>query len=587
MRQAEGEFSILDETYGVMFLDTLKGWAVGGMEWGIYTTDAGQTWTRDSTLASIHYLTHTDSLHLWGLSDYWFGVRSTDGGNTWERFEYADRQNENGETRGREIIALDNERVFIAATNGIYSSTDGGVSWQPHSEQSLNSFQFLSDEEVFGGGDQVRARLLHSLDSAKTWTNLITTNNLYGFEIYTDIDFIDMQTGWLTGSIVPNLGGFILKTSDGGNNWQEQFSTADPGKTPGIIHFLDEMHGWAGGGGGLILRTIDGGQNWLLGNSGTSFGITDIAFLNTTEGWAVGRAFTANGFEGVIIHTTDGGANWTDQTPGQTNGLFGVSFVDSLYGWVVGGGSSSIDPGSIMHTFDGGQTWVVQRQHPDMVLDGVQFLDRQHGWVYGYDPQTNSTILYTSDGGNNWVGLPNSSELISDMKFLNHQVGWTINILSEIFVTTDGGQSWIAQPSYSSQNLNGIDMIDENNGWVVGNWGTILHTTNGGVTGFAPVTEAPVIQQKFIFYPNFPNPFNPETTIRFEIIEQQADVSLIVFDILGRRIRQLLAGQLFSGMQEIRWDGHDDFGKQVSSGIYIVRLQVDGIAKSQKMMLLR
>jgi hypothetical protein len=40
-------------------------------------------------------------------------------------------------------------------------------------------------------------------------------------------------------------------------------------------------------------------------------------------------------------------------------------------------------------------------------------------------------------------------------------------------------------------------------------------------------------------------------------------------------------------MQEIRWDGHDDFGKQVSSGIYIVRLQVDGIAKSQKMMLLR
>ena len=90
---------------------------------------------------------------------------------------------------------------------------------------------------------------------------------------------------------------------------------------------------------------------------------------------------------------------------------------------------------------------------------------------------------------------------------------------------------------------------------------------------------------------NFPNPFNPSTTIRFSVpeVRRGATVELTVYDLLGRKVRTLMDGQLETGMVEVTWDGKDEAGKGGSSGVYFCRIVVDGgkWTKTRKMLLLR
>lgn len=86
---------------------------------------------------------------------------------------------------------------------------------------------------------------------------------------------------------------------------------------------------------------------------------------------------------------------------------------------------------------------------------------------------------------------------------------------------------------------------------------------------------------------NFPNPFNPFTTIRF-YVEQSGQVDLTIFNVLGQKVRRLRNGNLQAGQHQVIWNGHDDSGRQVASGIYFYRLvQKDGRAVTRKMILLR
>jgi hypothetical protein len=75
--------------------------------------------------------------------------------------------------------------------------------------------------------------------------------------------------------------------------------------------------------------------------------------------------------------------------------------------------------------------------------------------------------------------------------------------------------------------------------------------------------------------PNVPNPFNPRTTLRFELTAG-ATVELAVFDVSGRRIATLAAGHRATGRHEAVWQGRDDDGRSVPSGVYLARLRVDG-----------
>jgi photosystem II stability/assembly factor-like uncharacterized protein len=91
--------------------------------------------------------------------------------------------------------------------------------------------------------------------------------------------------------------------------------------------------------------------------------------------------------------------------------------------------------------------------------------------------------------------------------------------------------------------------------------------------------------------PNYPNPFNPATTIPFAIgLEQgseQVAVQLDIFNLLGQQLRTLVNGRMPVGSHNIEWDGRNQQGHDVASGIYIYRLQVGSYLQTRRLMLLR
>jgi hypothetical protein len=85
---------------------------------------------------------------------------------------------------------------------------------------------------------------------------------------------------------------------------------------------------------------------------------------------------------------------------------------------------------------------------------------------------------------------------------------------------------------------------------------------------------------------NYPNPFNPETNIVFNI-PKSAQVKLEIFNILGQKVRTLVDQYLKAGQNVVDWDGRDDLGKEVSSGMYFYRITTPEFSQTKKMVLLR
>lgn len=89
-----------------------------------------------------------------------------------------------------------------------------------------------------------------------------------------------------------------------------------------------------------------------------------------------------------------------------------------------------------------------------------------------------------------------------------------------------------------------------------------------------------------VLHPNYPNPFNPETSVRFDL-PQAGPVRVRVYDVAGRLVRDLLRQTLPAGAHVLAWDGRDDAGRPVASGLYHCRLEAAGAVRSRKMLLLR
>ena len=96
----------------------------------------------------------------------------------------------------------------------------------------------------------------------------------------------------------------------------------------------------------------------------------------------------------------------------------------------------------------------------------------------------------------------------------------------------------------------------------------------------------PIIPKEFSLFQNFPNPFNPETTIKYQLPEA-ANVILEIYNITGQKIATLVNQQQSPGLRSAVWDGRDQFGAIMSSGIYIYRIQANDFTEARKMVLLR
>jgi photosystem II stability/assembly factor-like uncharacterized protein len=156
--------------------------------------------------------------------------------------------------------------------------------------------------------------------------------------------------------------------------------------------------------------------------------------------------FVVVGDQGKILRTEDGGTHWLQVQSPTRMGLLRVCFVDGEYGWAVG------HEGVILHTQDGGKSWQGQDSGTKVALFAVDFVDRLHGFAVG----DTSTFLRSQDGGQTW-----------EVK----QVPLSLAGIREDMTLA------IADTIYY-----GMDFIDARNGWIVGEYGNIRHTLDGGET---------------------------------------------------------------------------------------------------------
>lgn len=123
---------------------------------------------------------------------------------------------------------------------------------------------------------------------------------------------------------------------------------------------------------------------------------------------------------------------------------------------------------------------------------------------------------------------------------------------------------------------------DQDSAFYGGVW-DYVNMTPLGIGDFIDLSKLP---RYYDIFQNYPNPFNPTTTIPYALIKG-ADVRLTVYNILGEKIRTLIDRKIEPGVKTVTWDGRDDSGQLVGSGVYFYHFQADGYTKTMKMVLMR
>lgn len=289
------------------------------------------------------------------------------------------------------------------------------------------------------------------------------------------------------------------------------------------VQFMDAEEGWAVGDEGVVWHTIDGGKTWERQPTGVRASLRSLHFLNPYVGWVVGREeLPGGGSVGVLLLTRDGGLKWHRVHRNTLPGLNHVRFVDVKTGFVVGDGSDQF-PSGVFTTIDAGRTWrpIPGPRSPGWLASS--FEDEKTGALVGAWNRLATLregMLGAADvdalGGRNLRGLQVNGKhavavgqgglvLLSetagvrwsyaDLKLpAEVRASWDFHAVhcrgdhiwvagrpgSALLHSSDKGKNWEVLVTGQPLPLNGIHFADEKHGWVVGEFGSILATLDGG-----------------------------------------------------------------------------------------------------------
>ncbi len=599
--------------YSVSFVDENLGFAVGDNATILKTSNGGNTWIKQisyttNNLSKVKFINSTTGYIIGEKGTI---LKTVTSGLVWLTVNI---------TTTHDITAfslINDNKIFIGDKWGfIYKTTNGGNSWDLVKPGNYNNDEIISlnflDEQV--------GIYINYLGIYKTLNGGLNWNKIFDISIILrQLFFVNKTIGFVVGN-----NGFVYKTTNGGNSWINKISYDV--NSLNKIKFISSNIGFAIGNNNKFLKTTDGGKNWILSNI-SSTTITDleaIEFFNASTGFVCGYTLfkTINGGNswveingidnyhtryssicsiekgvslcmvggsGTILKSTTAGSTWKKINSGVTENLKSVFFPTKNIGFAVG------DNGVILKTNDEGNNWINTHIFPKNNLLEVFFIDEFTGWCVG----ENNTIYKTTNSGNSWMlknsGLASSVFHIKTVFFINKDEGWisgTIYSNDPIFYkTTNGGESWI--PIYfSPSGINSIYFLNDKFGYVVTTKGSILYTSNGGEIPTAIENKNDIeLPKDFVLYQNYPNPFNPTTTIKYsipnvianevkqsknEIASSQqngtrndaVNVTLKVYDILGKEVATLVNERQSAGNYEVKFDG-----SKLSSGVYFYRLQ--------------
>ncbi|MBM2816986.1 MAG: Por secretion system C-terminal sorting protein [Ignavibacteria bacterium] len=371
------------------------------------------------------------------------------------------------------------------------------------------------------------------------------------------------------------------------------------------IYFDNEKEGWLTESSGAILRSIDGGESFFVIDS-VARSLRCIRFIDYKEGWAVGATRTVP-LRGLVLHTVNAGYDWEDISPPDCENIYfyKVQFLNRNLGWVAG------DSGRIYKTTDGGNNWKRQNSKINLWIYNFQFTDSLNGNAIGQ----NGFVIRTTDGGENWKLLdPGINRNFYGLFFLSLNVGifagesnimfgtvfapgtpgdaliyestqdkfWSVYLINknrgyasgtnQIWVGTHDKSNYIPD-KWVKQKVTGYDFmldmcfINEDIGWVTGEYGNIMKTTTGGYTGvdFSPEQE----HNDIMIYPN-PVNSNASLNLKFSLATPTV-ASIYVSSVLGEQIEPPRTYYLDSGSPAITFS----LSGELSSGTYYLNARLN------------
>jgi photosystem II stability/assembly factor-like uncharacterized protein len=575
----------------VFFVNPDTGWVVGHGGAILKTTDGGAAWTAqesgtDSHLRSVFFF---DPDTGWAAGEDSTLLKTTDGGNRWSP------RNSGTGLDFSAIHFTDPDTGFVAgfrgslddlgglrkSGGGIIRTSDGGETWSPvlsDPAAGLNAVRF----SAVGTGWSVGTTgcLLETEDLGTTWT----PRSRGASGTLSAVFFTDPERGWAIAS------GTLYRTTDGGDTWTAnpepvlddprladfsftslQFADADTGLLTGSYIIQSQV---AFEMASVVLRTTDGGDTWNTARRQEFEYILDLQMLDADTGFALAAVIdlTNGSIQSKCLSTTNGGLAWTAlEGRISTSVLYSLDFTDSKTGWAAG------ESGMIYRTLDGGLTWKGFRTGMNNVFfQEVDFADSRRGWAVG----ANGLIVATENGGEKWKRLDTgTSEFITSLFAVDGGTVWAAGTGGTILNTLDGGLTWERQQTGCSDTFLDAFFPTVGTGYVVGDNGSIFKTT-GGTTDVSRRREAASAGPfGFRLEPNYPNPFNPETTFRFSL-PKEGEITLRIFDLLGREVAVPASGRYGAGEHRVLF--HAD---GLASGVYFCRLQAGDRIRTRKIVI--
>ena len=458
-------------------------------------------------------------------------------------------------------------------------------------------------------------------DGGKTFNNLFTkeiTKNTWRSRGIDNVNMLDLAISEADPQRI-YLGYFDLgfwRSDDGGTSWRSGNDSAFTGDWEGFggnvaaivadPQRIDMV--WATFSGHqngehptYLVRSNKGGEkgSWQLANSGLP--TVQVMGLSLDVNSTVNRRTLFVTAEGDVYRSTNDGLDW--QKVDDCNGCR-VTAVDRFDGNLVYAGGEI----GLRRSTDGGNSWQdmgIAEMRGDTAIgfwdydwEGVFDIktDPHHrSWVYVTAFGKGRGLYHSKDSGISWQKLwtddfmrsvaisPETPDLIyATSSNALEAGGYDVNSHG-VLVSTDGGINWsdagdgMAWPFAVPVEISG-------DGWVfAGSPGTGFQKAK--IPTATSVNENhPQLIDGFVLYQNFPNPFNPKTTIRFHL-NKNSVVEVRIYDTLGKTIRTLLRDRRPAGTYTLVWDGRNDAGNLVSSAIYYVKLKVDNWVTSRKMVM--
>jgi len=481
---------------------------------------------------------------------------------------------------------------------------------------NLYGVNFTDDDNgyVVGWGASSGAVVLKTTDVGTNWNSTTLANGAFVFSVTSTSDDNIFAAGCLNGG----ASGAIFKSSNAGGNWTYSSHPTTFGLYD--VEFANSQIGYSCGWLGKIFKTTSGGSSWSPLNSGTGNVLRWMSIVDENNGFIVGGT---NWNNPNLLYKTTNGSTWSYIT--SLGGVVGgVHFFDANTGIIAGGSGGEF----IKKTYNGGTTWEEKYSSNIGLFQSLYFTEDGIGWACG----NNGRVVKSSDFGETWIELDTVSppttllgifgtethvfavgeygrifrkeiESILDAEFSAEPVLGVAPLMVQFTdETVENPIYWL----WDFDNDGTTDSMDQHPTWTYTEPGiysvslTVYdNSQNMNIelkNDYIEVTSTDVHELLIpeLEMVNYPNPFNPSTTISFNLTtEILEDIELVIYNLKGQKVKDLSPSlchpELVEGRGETKynvvWNGTDDKNQPVPSGTYFYKLK-NGIYTSTKKMIM-